>query len=283
MPPVRRRLSAVQHCGPYPTIKIARKHFSELEEIYGLRLSTADRATIQGLCDEYLSWRVRELVSRPRSELGGEFERVRQTIEPFIHFTRGALLGSEGATQVDSILLENYDRFELQLQPDCFRTEFEEGQSGSPEGQQPIFLPINATFLMQLGEALSRVLISVRNTIDEDNKSGEAGLSPGSALWDLLWQLREWAKGAGYPISPFKNDTKKANHRAPAKLASPFSCFVFELVRILGKARVPARFRTAGGARIESLAENILSVQAMAERLKAVAANANSLAGDEGE
>jgi hypothetical protein len=272
-------MSTVRYSGPYPTLPITKKQFDRLGEIYGINLSSSDKIAVQDLANDYLAWRVRELVSHSRSETRALFEEVKEAVEPFIRFVSGGLLGfGDAACELEGLLADQYGNCVVRLQSNWLRIQMEDNGLHVPEVRQPVLLALNPTVLMHMGEVLSQILTGVGRSIEWDEKKGHKGFAPGVAFRDLLWHLREWAKAAGYPISPFKNAGRDAAFDAPDKEASPFSKFITELLTILGRAPIPTDLRTAEGIPIISLAEEIGSAEAVAERLKAVAAKANALA-----
>jgi hypothetical protein len=280
MPPIPRRLSSVGYSGPYPTVTIKREQFYKLQETYGVQLSTRDRRAIRKIVKDFLIWRTRELVSHSRSETRRLFEKVKASVEPFTKFATGTLLDmGDVAGELEGLLAEQYRRSIIPLHPSHLRLQMENGALVVPEVDQPLLLSLNATVLMCVGEGLSQAMRRVDHWFDQDDKSGFRGFAPGLAFDDLLWRLRRWAMRSGYPISPYSiPGYKEVAGGTPDKVAAPFSKFIFELNLFIGCAQIPEGLCTADGTPIGSIQEKIVTPEAVAERLKAVARRANAKA-----
>lgn len=279
MAPVPKKLSRVSYSGAYPTVRITKGQFEQLQEIYGVTLSLGDRRKVRAIANRFLRGKVWELVSEPRSNTRRAFEKIQEAIGPFVLFAEGALLGKgDSVAEVESLLAEHYKTVLVAIQHDHVRIRVNCGELEPPDPQSLIYVSLNPTVLMNVAHGLVHVLSRVRCAIEQDEKTNERGFAPGLAFHDFLWQLRDWARAAGHPISPFRQATIDDAADAPDKLPSPFSEFIFALNQMFRTVDVTECFQSIEGDEIPSLEEKVESPRALAERLKAVATEANARA-----
>ncbi|WP_139032228.1 hypothetical protein [Mesorhizobium amorphae] len=278
MAPVPKRLSIVSYAGPYPRVRISKLEFERLQEIYGVTLRTLDRRKVRAIANRFLKGKVWELVSEPRSKTRAKFEEVRQAVAPFVRFAEGGLLGNgDAANALESLLADSYESIFISIQREHVRVMPSEGHL--EPSNSPVFVNLNASVLMNFAHGLVLSMDRVGSAIKQDQ---EVGFAPGSAFRDFLWQLRDWAKSAGHPISPFKQATIDDAIDAPEKMASPFSEFIYALNLCFRSVKAPIAIQSADDPEKLSLQEKVESPTALAERLKAVAAEANSWAAQGG-
>ncbi|UVK50958.1 hypothetical protein DBIPINDM_004157 [Mesorhizobium sp. AR02] len=217
-------------------------------------------------------------MSEPRSKTRIKFEEIQQAVGPFVRFAEGGLLGNDDAANaLEALLADSYESIFISVQREHVWVMPNEGQF--EPSNSPVLVNLNASVLMNVAHGLVLSMDRVGSAIKQDQ---EVGFAPGSAFRDFLWQLRDWAKSAGHPISPFKQATIDDALDAPEKMASPFSEFIYALNLCFRSVKLPIAIQSANGTEVLSLHEKVDTPTALAERLKAVAAEANSWAAQGG-
>jgi hypothetical protein len=270
MAPIRKRLPLRQYSGPKLSIEISEEQFEhDLEPVYGIKFSPEDRAEIADRCNTYLNWRRFELTQESYSDVQRLFAEVKKAVRCFRRFAGGHLFDhSDASATLRWILGMQYRRSPVQVKGNLSVVQL--GGSREPADVPPnIVLELNDVTLAAAAGSLVYALLKAEQVIQDYEQGDQRGFAPGEAFRNFLLSMRSWAKERSYPISPYKNTGKSGAYNERAKTASPFARFLFELNQLFKKTTVEGRE--------VNLADPVNSAEALAERLKDVAAVANRL------
>jgi hypothetical protein len=115
-----KRVSHVTLAGPDPTLDISADQFARLESIYGVSLDSDARAELIAIANQFLHWRIRELISEPFKDVVTRFEKMKAPVTAFQSFAQQLTDGSGAGVQLRGVMrIPLFDRASIPSSRPC--------------------------------------------------------------------------------------------------------------------------------------------------------------------